>query len=43
MGRSSLDLARRQHDALANHRRIFQLMSELGGVPENSSWARAGG
>ena len=29
MGEESLALARREHDALANHRRIFELMAEL--------------
>jgi len=29
MGLASLDLARREHDALANHRRIFELMAEV--------------
>jgi len=29
MGRASLDLARREHDALANHRRIFELLAEV--------------
>jgi glycosyltransferase involved in cell wall biosynthesis len=29
MGRESLELARREHDALANHRRIFELMAEV--------------
>jgi glycosyltransferase involved in cell wall biosynthesis len=29
MGQASLDLARREHDALANHRRIFELMAEV--------------
>ena len=29
MGEASLELARREHDALANHRRIFELMAEI--------------
>jgi glycosyltransferase involved in cell wall biosynthesis len=29
MGEASLDLARREHDALANHRRIFALLAEV--------------
>ncbi|HEY4025105.1 MAG TPA: glycosyltransferase [Candidatus Dormibacteraeota bacterium] len=29
MGAESLELARREHDALANHRRIFELMLEV--------------
>jgi hypothetical protein len=29
MGQASLDLARREHAALANHRRIFELMAEV--------------
>jgi len=29
MGQASLDLARREHDALANNRRIFELMGEV--------------
>jgi hypothetical protein len=29
MGQASLDLARREHYALANHRRIFELMAEV--------------
>jgi glycosyltransferase involved in cell wall biosynthesis len=29
MGRASLELARREHDALANHRRIFDLMADV--------------
>lgn len=29
MGRESLELARREHDALANHRRIFELMADV--------------
>ena len=29
MGRASLDLARREHDALTNHRRIFELLAEV--------------
>jgi glycosyltransferase involved in cell wall biosynthesis len=31
MGRASLDVARREHDAMANHRRIFELMAEVAG------------
>jgi glycosyltransferase involved in cell wall biosynthesis len=29
MGQASLETARREHDALANHRRIFELMAEV--------------
>jgi glycosyltransferase involved in cell wall biosynthesis len=29
MGQASLELARREHDALANHRRIFTLLAEI--------------
>jgi glycosyltransferase involved in cell wall biosynthesis len=29
MGRESLELARREHDAMANHRRIFDLMAQV--------------
>ena len=29
MGEASLEMARREHDALANHRRIFELMAEV--------------
>jgi glycosyltransferase involved in cell wall biosynthesis len=34
MGRESLALARREHDAMANHRRIFELMAEVGHVSQ---------
>jgi len=30
MGEESLALARREHDAMANHNRIFELMAEVG-------------
>ena len=32
MGRQSLALARRHHDAMVNHRRIFELMAEVGNL-----------
>jgi glycosyltransferase involved in cell wall biosynthesis len=32
MGWESLEMARREHDALANHRRIFELMAEMARV-----------
>jgi glycosyltransferase involved in cell wall biosynthesis len=32
MGEASLRLARREHDALANHRRIFELMAQAAQV-----------
>jgi glycosyltransferase involved in cell wall biosynthesis len=32
MGRESLAMARRDHDAMANHRRIFELMAEISGI-----------
>jgi glycosyltransferase involved in cell wall biosynthesis len=32
MGRESLALARREHDAMANHRRIFELMADVAGL-----------
>lgn len=45
MGRASLDLARREHDALANHRRIFELMAEVARLDrtELSSWPAPAG
>jgi hypothetical protein len=39
MGQASLEVARREHDAQANHRRIFDLMAEVAHLaprPESS-------
>jgi glycosyltransferase involved in cell wall biosynthesis len=42
MGAASLQLARRDHDALANHRRIFSLLAEVAEVERKPASVRAG-
>jgi glycosyltransferase involved in cell wall biosynthesis len=42
MGEASLELACREHDAAANHRRIFELMTEVGHVTSGREPAQVG-